>query len=151
MEADAGQIPAAFRDLLERPLLAHLATVRADGTPQVSPMWFVWTGRQLLFTSTTRRRKHANITARPWVAVSIADHEAVRHIELRGRISVEPDPRCGLYLQVAERYGDVIDGLPRDAADRVVYRLEPCRVLTFGRRADWSPDPSSRRASSTTN
>jgi predicted pyridoxine 5'-phosphate oxidase superfamily flavin-nucleotide-binding protein len=37
-------IPRELRDLLERPLIADLATVREDGTPQVNPMWFSWDG-----------------------------------------------------------------------------------------------------------
>jgi predicted pyridoxine 5'-phosphate oxidase superfamily flavin-nucleotide-binding protein len=37
-------IPDSHRDLLERPLYAHLATVRPDGKPQVNPMWFGWDG-----------------------------------------------------------------------------------------------------------
>jgi len=31
-------IPDSHRDLLERPLYAHLATVRPDGKPQVNPV-----------------------------------------------------------------------------------------------------------------
>ncbi|MFJ4920163.1 pyridoxamine 5'-phosphate oxidase family protein [Streptomyces sp. NPDC088725] len=34
-------IPDSHKDLLERPLFGHLATIRAaDGGPQVNPMWF---------------------------------------------------------------------------------------------------------------
>jgi hypothetical protein len=40
MTKAAGIIPDEIRDLLERPLLANLATVREDGSPQVNPMWF---------------------------------------------------------------------------------------------------------------
>ncbi|MFC6565714.1 pyridoxamine 5'-phosphate oxidase family protein [Actinoplanes utahensis] len=42
-----GIIPEEHRDLLERPLIADLATVREDGTPQVNPMWFAWDGEFL--------------------------------------------------------------------------------------------------------
>jgi hypothetical protein len=31
-------IPDAFRDLFARPILAHLATLMPDGTPQVTPV-----------------------------------------------------------------------------------------------------------------
>jgi hypothetical protein len=37
-------IPASHQDLLTRPLFAHLATIRPDGTPQANPMWFAWDG-----------------------------------------------------------------------------------------------------------
>jgi hypothetical protein len=36
--------PESHADLLERPLFAHLATIRPDGSPQSSVMWFAWDG-----------------------------------------------------------------------------------------------------------
>jgi hypothetical protein len=51
-------IPASHQDLLTRPLFAHLATIRPDGTPQANPMWFAWDGSHLRFTNTTARRKY---------------------------------------------------------------------------------------------
>ena len=36
-------IPAGYDDLLERPLYGHLASIRPDGTIQVSPMWLTVT------------------------------------------------------------------------------------------------------------
>jgi hypothetical protein len=38
-------IPDSHRDLLERPLFAHLATIRPDGKPQVNPMRVPPSGR----------------------------------------------------------------------------------------------------------
>lgn len=133
-------IPTEFADLLNRPLIAHMATVRADGTPQVSPMWFMWDGGQLVFTSTRARQKHANILACPAVAVSIVDPNTVRHIELRGAvIAIEADLDCVVWREMSKLYGDPACGVPRDAADRVVYRFEPRHVATFARSPDWSP------------
>ncbi|HEX3782540.1 MAG TPA: pyridoxamine 5'-phosphate oxidase family protein [Pseudonocardiaceae bacterium] len=63
-------IPESHRDLLEKPLLAHLATVRPDGTPQSNPMWFGWDGEVVRFTSTTTRQKYRNMVANPAVAFS---------------------------------------------------------------------------------
>jgi hypothetical protein len=41
-------IPGSLADLVERPLIAHLATVRPDGTPQVNPTWFRFDGEYLV-------------------------------------------------------------------------------------------------------
>jgi len=132
-------IPMAFQDLLDRPLLAHLATVRPDGTPQVSPMWFWWNGDTLQFSSTTKRRKHANVLRTRDVAAVIADPAAFRHIELRGRIeSIVPDVDGAFWRLLASRYGDETPGLPHDVLDRVTYHLRPTRIATFARRPDWS-------------
>ncbi|MET8517642.1 PPOX class F420-dependent oxidoreductase [Streptomyces sp. NPDC005077] len=68
-------IPESHRDLLERPLFGHLATIRPAGGPQVNPMWFSWDGEYVRFTHTTTRYTYKNITADPHVAVSVNDPE----------------------------------------------------------------------------
>jgi hypothetical protein len=39
-------IPQGKESLLEGPLYGHLATVRPDGNPQVTPVWFASDIRQ---------------------------------------------------------------------------------------------------------
>jgi Pyridoxamine 5'-phosphate oxidase len=34
------EVPESHVDLLDRPMFAHLATVRPDGAPQTQVMWF---------------------------------------------------------------------------------------------------------------
>lgn len=45
--ASAPVTPESLADLRERPLYAHLATVRPDGAPQVNPTWFRFDGEYL--------------------------------------------------------------------------------------------------------
>jgi PPOX class probable F420-dependent enzyme len=120
-------IPENYRDLLERPLFAHLATIRPDTTPQVNPMWFQWDGEFLRFTHTTRRFKHKNILENPAVAISINDPDRpYRYLEVRGTVErIEPDPKADFFLELAARYGMELDGPPADAPDRVVYFVRP--------------------------
>ena len=40
----AGQVPARYFDILESTTLGHLATVNAEGRPEVNPVWFLWDG-----------------------------------------------------------------------------------------------------------
>jgi len=70
-------VPDGYTVLLERPLLAHLATSRSDGSVQVNPMWFDWDGERSRFTHTTMRQKFRNVKNQPQVAVSIADPEII--------------------------------------------------------------------------
>lgn len=140
MVPGSAPVPAEFKDLLDRPLLGHLATVRSDGAPRSTPMWFAWDGERLLFSSTRSRAKHVDVLARPHVAVSISDPDTFRHLEVRGVItSIEADEGCELWRALSLRYGDKVEGLPRDAAERVVYSLRPTRFVTFARRPDWQP------------
>ncbi len=63
----------ATRRLREEPLI-WLTTVRADGTPQPSPVWFLWDeegeGTVLIF-SQPKTQKLRNITRNPTVALHL--------------------------------------------------------------------------------
>ena len=124
-------IPDESRDLLERPLIADLATVREDGTPQVNPMWFAWDGEFIRFTHTNFRRKFRNIQANPAVAISIIDPEnPYRYLEVRGVVErIDPDPAGAFFVELAERYDAPFGtGAPPDAVDRVVFVVRPTAV-----------------------
>ena len=120
-------IPDSHRDLLERPLFAHLATIRPDGVPQVNPMWFSWDGEYVYFTNTKIRYKYRNVVANPQVAISINDPEQpYRYLEVRGTVERIDDDSTGAFFQtLADRYGMKFDGPPGDVEHRVVYVIKP--------------------------
>jgi PPOX class probable F420-dependent enzyme len=129
---DRPEIPDELRDLLERPLIASLATVRSDGAPQVNPMWFAWDGEHLKFTHTTYRKKFRNLEHNPAVSVSIFDpDQPYRYVELRGTVErIDPDPAGAFYVELAERYASPLGTeAPPDAADRVVLFVRLSAVL----------------------
>lgn len=131
--ADPAQvIPESHRDLLQRPLHAHLATVRPDGTPQVNPTWVRFDGTYLWLTTTTVRAKNRNWQLQPAVALSIIDPDLpYRYLEVRGRVErVVPDPEGAEFVRLAERYGVEQPGPPPDAADRIAVAVRPLRTTT---------------------
>jgi PPOX class probable F420-dependent enzyme len=121
-------IPDGYADLLQRPLLAHLATSRPDGTLQVNPMWFDWDGEALRFSHTTKRQKYRNVKSHPQVAVSIADPDnPYRYLEVRGEVDdIQPDPTGAFVMHLANRYDAPFGHQPPpDAPDRVVFVMRP--------------------------
>jgi len=118
-------VPADHLDLLERPIVASLATVRPDGTPQVNPMWFVSDGSVVRFTHTDERQKFRNLTLNPNVAISIQDPEnPYRYLEVRGVVdAITPDPEGAFYRELAVRYSRDRGSAPRDAAHRVILHV----------------------------
>jgi len=86
---------------------AHLATIGADGAPQSSPMWFLWDGEYIKFTTTPNRRKYQNIQRDPRVAVSIIDvDDPYIAAEFRGVVErIEEDPTGAFYNTLAKHYG----------------------------------------------
>jgi len=131
--ADPAQvIPAALADLVDRPLIAHLATVRPDGTPQVNPTWFRFDGEYLWLTTNSRRQKNRNWQHQPTVALSICDPgQPSRYLEIRGRVErIVPDPEGAEFVRLAERYGEP-GPPPPDKAYRVAVAIRPEHTTTM--------------------
>jgi PPOX class probable F420-dependent enzyme len=119
-------VPESHLDLLERPLFAHLATVRPDGAPQSSVMWFVWDGARIRMTHTKTRQKFRNFAAEPRVALSIADpDDQYRFLEVRGVVEKieDDDAEASFYKSLQHRYG-MSYPIP-DAPERVVVTIRP--------------------------
>ncbi|MCW2541440.1 MAG: Pyridoxamine 5-phosphate oxidase-related FMN-binding protein [Frankiales bacterium] len=121
------EIPAGYEELLVRPLIGHLATVRPDGAPSVTPMWYAWDGELLRFTHTTKRTRLRNIEHNPHVSLSVVDPEQpYRYLQARGIVEdVEADPTGAFYVELAERYGMDNPQPPADHEDRVIVKVRP--------------------------
>ena len=122
-------LPANLADLLEKPTFAHLATMRPDGSPQSSVMWFAWDGSRVKITHTKTRQKFQNLSREPRVAMSIADPEdPYRYLEVRGTVEkVEDDPGGEFYRSLQRRYG--MEYPITDADVRVIITIRPDRFI----------------------
>lgn len=66
--------PAA-RELIAKKVLAHVASLDADGGPNVSPVWMELDGDDLVINTALGRAKARNFASDARVAVSIVDPE----------------------------------------------------------------------------
>jgi PPOX class probable F420-dependent enzyme len=125
-------IPESHVDLLTRPLFAHLATTGPGGKPHVNPVWTVWDGEYLRFTTTTDRQKYRNVAENPDVAVSINDPDKpYRYLEIRAVVErIEPDPTGEFFDVLAKRYGLPYEPPVGDAERRVVIVVRPTRTTS---------------------
>jgi len=81
--------PEKYLDLLEdeTKAYAYLATLMADGTPQVTPVWFNTDDKHILVNTAVGRVKDRNMKERPQVALCIADpKDPYRYIQIRGKV-----------------------------------------------------------------
>jgi len=128
-------VPDSHRDLLDRPILLSLATVQADGQPQVTPVWGDYVDGHVRINTAAGRQKHTNLLERPQATVLVIDPDnGQRDIEIRGRVAEATE----------EGADEVIDKLAHDylgvdtypfrnpAETRVTFLIEPLRVLTSG-------------------
>ncbi len=120
--------PESHADLLERPLFAHLATVRPDGAPLVNPMWFLWDKAQevIKLTHTKRRSNYSNFQQEPRVALAITDpDDPYRYLQIRGVVeAIEDDPTGGFYQVLQLRYRGRV-GEVTDRQYRVIVTVRP--------------------------
>jgi PPOX class probable F420-dependent enzyme len=90
-EAEKGMLPWSWA---EEKLTASrnywVATVRPDGGPHVMPVWGIWDGDALWFSSSLGSRKVRNLRADPRCMVTIED--AMDPVVLEGRAVVVTDP-----------------------------------------------------------
>lgn len=135
MSSRTSVIPESHADLLEHPVLAHVATVGPHGEPQNNPVWFGWDGENLTFSQTTGRQKYRNVQDEPRVALSIVDaSNPFRYLEIRGRVErIDPDPGNAFINSMAKKYmGEDIYPWHRPGDERVVLVVRPEHTTTMG-------------------
>ena len=81
----ADLLSAKARELISRPVLASLATLNPDGSPQITPLWIDLDGDDVVINTAKGRIKARNLERDDRVAVSVidpADHH-VTHVLLQ--------------------------------------------------------------------
>ena len=122
------EIPPSHRDLLESPV-ATLATVGADGRPQLSEVWFVAEGDTVRISLNTTRQKTRNLQRNPACNLFILDlARPQRYLELRGDARIESDDDYRFAAKVNAKYGTDVRGHDRPGESRVVVTVDPVRV-----------------------
>ena len=113
-------------DLLEYPLIAVLATIRADGGILLSPVWQEWRegGFNLFSAAGDVKLRHLRADPRATVVV----FEAIppyRGIEVRGTATLSTEHAVEIAERIAARFEDPDPDEDPVPPDSVVIRLEP--------------------------
>jgi PPOX class probable F420-dependent enzyme len=139
-------IPAPAQALLGSDAVAHVWTSNPDGTPQVSVVWVILRGDEIVFGANTDAVKCRNLRQNPRVILSIEDSERnsrgfQRHLVIYGQATVEDGPDPELMDRLAHQYL----GLRRhplalrDSPTSVVVRVSVDRISGVG---PWVEDTS---------
>ena len=129
-------IPDTHLDLLQKKkTFAHLATVMADGSPQVTPVWFDYTGRVIRVNTAKGRVKARNMTERPAVALSIMDPDnPYRYIQIRGHVARSTEQGGSAHIDsLAKKYlGQDKYPFAKPGEVRLIFEIEPGAVQVMG-------------------
>lgn len=120
------------RRLLDEPNFAYLATVDADGSPQVSPVWIDREDGTIVVNTAAGRVKDRNMRRDPRVALSIANRDdQYQKVDIRGRVVdvVEGEEAEAHIDTMAKKYRgkDRYDSR-KPGERRVIFKIEPERV-----------------------
>ncbi len=98
--------------LLQSTIPARLAYTWTDGTPRVVPIWFHWTGTEIVMASPPKAPKLRALARDPRVALTIDSNEWPSQVlQIRGSATIElTDDIVPEYALAAERYFGVEQG-----------------------------------------
>jgi PPOX class probable F420-dependent enzyme len=128
-------IPETFKDLFQKKAFASLATVNADGTPQVTPVWVDYDGTHIRFNTAKGRVKERNLRRNPAVAVAVIDPDnPYRYLQVKGRIAEATETGADQHIDALARKYMGVDKYPyrRPEEVRVTFKIAPERVQTMG-------------------
>jgi len=125
-------ISDSHRDLLERPVIPHVATIMEDGTPRITPTRFYFDGTHILFTTTPSHIVYKTLRSRPQASISLQDpDQSFRSLEVRAVVeAIEPDPEARLLAIVGRKYEIDFPAPTTLPSDRVILRLRPLSAIT---------------------
>jgi PPOX class probable F420-dependent enzyme len=128
-------IPDKYKDLFQKKAFAHLATVGADGSPQVTPVWVDFDDTHIRFNTAKGRVKDKNLRRNPKVALSIQDPDnPYRYMQVRGRVAEITEQGADAHLDALAKKYINDDKYPwgRPGEVRVTYKILPEKINTQG-------------------
>jgi PPOX class probable F420-dependent enzyme len=123
--------PDDLGDLLDRPLVAVLATYRRDGDVLLSPVWHEWRDGGFDVVTGSHGVKVRHLRRDPRASIVVYEHEfPYRGIEVRGEARLSSDDVFESARRIATRYLGAEGGVAyaERARDDTIIRLEPGRV-----------------------
>src|SRR5260370_22698766 len=122
-------IPDKYLDLLQqKKAFANLATLMPDGSPQVTPVWFDYTGGVIRVNTAKGRVKARNLKPGTPVALAIMDpDEPYRYLQIRGRVRQVPEEGADAHIDALAQKNLGQDKNPflPPGARGLLYSIEP--------------------------
>ena len=109
-----------------------LATLKADGSPQVTPVWVDWDGEYVLVNTLRARAKPHQVERDPRVELAVFNREnPYQHVRVAGTAELTTEGAEAHIDKLAQKYLGK-DTYPRQPGDeRVLIRFRPERVATY--------------------
>jgi PPOX class probable F420-dependent enzyme len=118
--------------LLDGRNFAFLATVKKDGSPQVTPTWIDRDNNIILINTAEGRMKHRNVARDPRVSISLVDNRnPYSMVTISGRVTEQTADGADEHIdKLARKYLNV-DKYPGHSPDvrRIILKIKPEKIF----------------------
>lgn len=117
---------------------AVMATIKQDGSPQLTPVWYRWDGEQFWVSITKDRAKYTNIMRDPRISLCIDDVETFTTVIATGKARLTEDNLWADTQKIVERYRGAEQGaayvknMQEKKEARVLVVLKPEKIISWG-------------------
>jgi PPOX class probable F420-dependent enzyme len=129
------EIDGRARDLLEAPNFCHVATLRADGSAHVVPVWVDTDGEHVVLNSAEGRVWVRNADRDPRVTCTVSNRDnPYEYVTITGTVAERTHDGADAHIDAMARKYLGEDTYPsrRPAEQRVIFRVRPDRVRVHG-------------------
>jgi PPOX class probable F420-dependent enzyme len=131
----AAVIPEKNKDLFKKKAFASLGTLKADGSPQVTPVWVDYDGKYVIVNTAEGRVKDRNLRRDGRVALAIMDPDnPYRYLGIEGKVAEVTKNGADAHIdKMAKKYLGMDKYPHRQPGEvRVMFKIQPERVHTMG-------------------
>ena len=122
-------IPDNYLDLFTKKSFAHVATIMANGSPQVTPVWIDYDGTHILINTARGRTKDRNMQQDARVAIEISDpDDPYRYIQIRGRVAEITSDGAEEHINTLSHKYRGTDYSYTPGQVRVIYKIAPDKL-----------------------
>lgn len=131
-------------EYLSSPNIANFVTLREDGSPHISPIWYQFHGGQLFIICQNSSVKAKNIEKDPRVAFSVATpSEPYRYVLVEGIANLNSENAEKLTRDISIHYLGKERGIPfadkiLSAGKTTVITIIPHKIISWEEEADGS-------------
>ena len=121
-------------ELFQKKNLIFIATVNADGSPQLTPVWGNYDENHILINTAEGRLKHKNVKKDPRVAVSVVDHNnPLSMTTIKGKVvDIIPDYDYFHINKLTKQYMGISEyPFKKENEKRIIFKIKPEKIFVM--------------------
>ena len=116
---------------------AVVATLNPDGSPQLTVVWYLREGNELVFNTAAGRLKHRNLLRDPRLSATVLSADGYRYITAKGSATLDDASGQDVIYRLAVRYDGEQEAIRQmrdqfSKEQRVTFRLPLTNTHTYG-------------------